>query len=118
MSLRRLFDFLPFGSVAEITPHRLMRAIEEGSAELLDVRTRAEYAAGHLAGAKHTPITSFAKALDALPLHPTRTVVAIWASGHRSTPAVRALVRRGFVDAVQLAGGMGAWRSAGLPVVR
>ena len=116
--IRSLFDLRPFGAVAEITPHRLMRAIEEGSADLLDVRTRAEYAAGHIAGSKHTTITSFGRALDGLAVDPTRTVVAICASGHRSIPAVRALVRRGFVDAVQLAGGMSAWRSSGLPVVR
>jgi rhodanese-related sulfurtransferase len=44
-------------------------------------------------------------------------VVAICLSAHRSPPGVR-LLRQAGIDARQLAGGMLAWRRAGLPVVR
>jgi hypothetical protein len=45
-----------------------------------------------------------------LGLDPSRPVVAICLTAHRSIPAVRLLRNRGF-DAAQLAGGMRAWRA-------
>jgi rhodanese-related sulfurtransferase len=44
-------------------------------------------------------------------------VVAVCLTAHRSVPAVRLLRERGF-EAVQLSGGMMAWRAARLPEAR
>ncbi|GAC1358115.1 MAG: hypothetical protein NVSMB47_11100 [Polyangiales bacterium] len=120
MNLAHLLDWIPFGAVPELTAAELVWAVEHGrdGVQLLDVRSRGEFDRGHLAGARHAPLTAFTRALEGLDLDPRRRVVAICASGHRSIPAVRILRRRGFVAAVQLAGGMRAWRAAGLPVVR
>ena len=84
---------------------------------LLDVRTPQEFASGHLAGAVNVPVTSLQGRLPSLGLGEGRLVVAICLSAHRSPPAVR-LLRRTGIEARQLAGGMIAWRMAGLPVVR
>jgi rhodanese-related sulfurtransferase len=109
--------WLPFGAVPEIEAITLQVQLETGPRpQLLDVRTTAEFTAGHLAGAVHAPLTSLRARLDGLGLDPARPVVAICLSAHRSVPAVRLLRGRGF-DAVQLAGGMLAWRSARLPEV-
>jgi rhodanese-related sulfurtransferase len=59
------------------------------------------------------PITEVRDRLGALPLDAARPVVAICLSAHRSIPAVR-LLQQGGYDAAQLAGGMLAWRAAGL----
>lgn len=120
MVLKHLLDWIPLGSVPEITPATLARWVddEHESVELLDVRTRAEFEGGHLANARHVPITSFASTLPGLALEPGRRVVAICASGHRSIVAVRLLRRRGVAGAVQLAGGMRGWRAAGGATVR
>jgi len=107
--------WLPFGSVPEIPPARLAQDLAAVPApQLVDVRTAAEFRAGRIAGAISAPITSLARALPALGLDPARKVVAICLTAHRSIPAVRLLRRHGF-DAAQLAGGMLAWRAAGLP---
>jgi rhodanese-related sulfurtransferase len=104
--------------VPEIQPAALAaRLTQAPRPQLLDVRTPAEFARGHLAGAVSVPITALAARLPALALDPARPVVAICLTAHRSVPAVRLLRRLG-LDAVQLAGGMMAWRAAGLPEVR
>ena len=110
--------WLPFGTVPEIPATRLARDLASVPApQLVDVRTGAEFRNGHVAGAISAPITSLAQALPGLGLDPARRVVAICLTAHRSIPAVRLLRARGF-DAAQLAGGMLAWRAAGLPEER
>ncbi|HEY3358483.1 MAG TPA: rhodanese-like domain-containing protein [Polyangia bacterium] len=107
--------WLPFGRVPEVPATTLAETLARAPApQLLDVRTRGEFARGHIAGAVNVPIGELRSRLAALPLDRARPVVAICLSAHRSLPAVRLLSAAGF-DAAHLAGGMLAWRSAGLP---
>jgi rhodanese-related sulfurtransferase len=115
MSAMKLPWWLPFGSVPEIAAGELAERVKRKPApQLVDVRTHAEFAAGHVRGALNVPIGELSRRLGGLGLDPKRPVVAICLSAHRSVPAVRLLRERGF-EAVQLAGGMMAWRAAKLP---
>jgi rhodanese-related sulfurtransferase len=110
--------WFPFGRVAEVTPAALAEALADDAApQLLDVRTPAEFSAGHIPGSRSLPITALSSRLAEAGLDPGRPVVAICLTAHRSIPAVRLLRRHGF-DAAQLAGGMLAWRALRLPEVR
>jgi rhodanese-related sulfurtransferase len=110
--------WLPFGTVPELRPAELVAELARRAGPvLLDVRTPGEFASGHIAGAVNVPVTSLSGRIPSLGLPSGRLVVAICLSAHRSPPAVR-LLRRAGVDARQLAGGMIAWRQAGLPLVR
>jgi rhodanese-related sulfurtransferase len=110
--------WLPFGRVPEVRPADLVAELASRTGPvLLDVRTPGEFASGHISGAVNVPVTSLPGRLPSLGLPSGRPVVAICLSAHRSPPAVRLLLRGG-VDARQLAGGMIAWRLAGLPLVR
>jgi len=107
--------WLPFGAVPETGAAALFAALAvDPRPQLVDVRTSAEFSAGHVAGAVSLPVTSLAARLEALGLDPARPVVAICLTAHRSIPAVRLLRRRGF-EASQLSGGMLAWRRLELP---
>ena len=111
----RLPWWLPFGRVPEVTAGDLAARLGRGEAvQLVDVRSPSEFRGGHIAGAVNVPITEAPGQLGSLGLDAKRPVVAICLSAHRSIPAVRLLQRQGF-DAAQLAGGMLAWRAAGLP---
>lgn len=111
----RLPWWLPFGRVPEIAPSSLAELLErELEPQIVDVRTPAEFARGHVRGALNVPVTALPSRLDSLSLERDRPVVAICLTAHRSVPAVRLLRERGF-DAVQLAGGMMAWRAEKLP---
>ena len=96
----------------ELEPARA-RELIEGGAQLVDVRTAEEHAAGHIAGALHVPLERFdaeAKQLDR-----ERPVVVYCRGGNRSGMAAEALSASGF-DAHSVAGGLVAWADGGLPL--
>ncbi len=108
----------PFGRVPEIEPEELDREMRSRRPpQLLDVRSAAEHAGGHIGGVKLAPLPELKQRLAGLGLARDRPVVAVCQTGHRSKPAVRLLLREGF-QARQLAGGMNAWRRARLPEAR
>jgi rhodanese-related sulfurtransferase/DNA-binding transcriptional ArsR family regulator len=82
---------------------------------VLDVRPAAEYAAGHIAGARSVPITELRRQLRALPndgdvIAYCRGPYCVFADD-----AVRELNRKGF-RARRLIDGFPEWKRAGLPV--
>jgi rhodanese-related sulfurtransferase len=88
----------------------------EGQPFLVDVREPDEYASGFIEGAVNIPIRELAQQLDALPGMGEKIVV-ICGSGTRSAIGMAALQLLGYQDVTSLAGGMRAWKAAGLPVV-
>jgi len=107
--------WLPFGRVPEISARELNELLKNGGAQLIDVRTPVEFAAGHLAGARNVPIYRLKQALPSLALDSQRPIIAICATAHRSAPAVRLLYAAGYENARQLKGGMISWYVARLP---
>lgn len=82
-------------------------------AVLLDVREDGEWVAGHAPRALHIPLGSVTSRLGELP---EGDLYVVCRSGGRSAQAVAWLNRNGY-DATNVAGGMGAWQEAGLPMV-
>ena len=108
----------PLGHVPEIAARDLASLLTaEPNAQIVDVRTRAEYDAGHIAGARSVPIQSFRQVWPTLGLDPERPVYLICLTAHRSVPAVRVLRSQGY-DALQLGSGMNAWWREKLPTTR
>lgn len=90
------------------------RESELGHSFLLDVRSPEEWKIGHIADAVHIPGGSLKKRIGELPRD--RTIHVMCGSGYRSSVATSLLLRAGFSDVVNLAGGMAAWRAQGLPL--
>ena len=83
---------------------------------IIDVRTTAEWDKdGHIEGAINIPFSDFFANLDKLPATDQRVVV-MCASGHRGGMIMMALHLMGYTDVVNLGGGLGAWKTAQLPV--
>ena len=83
---------------------------------IIDVRTTAEWDKdGHIEGATSIPFSDFFANLDKLPAKDQRIVV-MCASGHRGGMIMMALRLMGYTDVVNLGGGLGAWKTAKLPV--
>jgi hydroxyacylglutathione hydrolase len=100
----------------EITAPELARRAGENGISVLDVRQPAEWAAGYIDGA--TFITGAELPARADELADDGPVAVVCGSGYRSSVMASWLRSRGRRNVVSLVGGMGAWRSAGLPVVR
>lgn len=88
--------------------------LRRAGARVVDVRRDDEWAAGHVEGAEHVPLDQLAARADELGEGP---IVFYCAVGERSLMAAQALTGAGR-DAVSLAGGIGAWENAGLPITK
>ena len=101
--------------VEVIDRDELTRRLKRGEVLVLDVRPEAEYAAGHVAGARSVPITELRRQLRFLPKD--AEVVAYCRGPYcvYADDAVRELNRKGF-RARRLIDGFPEWRRAGLPV--
>jgi len=100
----------------ELGPMEAVQKMNRKDAVVLDVREQAEFSAGHVTGAKHFPLASLEKRADDLKKFVKKPVLVVCASGARSRTACAALKKQGFEDVALLAGGMGAWQQASLPV--
>jgi rhodanese-related sulfurtransferase len=88
--------------------------LDAGEAILVDVREDKEWAAGHIPGALHAPLSRFAEAGPKLPKG--KRVILYCLSGMRSGQALGLCGKLGLSIDTQMAGGINAWRQAGLPV--
>lgn len=95
------------------------RVVADTAYILLDVRTPAEYAAGHIVGTEHNiDVLSSDFTRRALSELPKDRAVALYCrSGNRSKTAARILVEQGYT-VVELDSGFRGWASAGKPTTR
>lgn len=101
-----------------ISPQELAQRIGADDAPplILDVRTRAEYDAGHVPRARLIPHDELAAALDNLKAFQHAEIVVYCRSGRRSALAEALLRAHDFTDVAQLDGSWNAWQDAKLPV--
>lgn len=84
---------------------------------LFDVRTPSEFAAGHITGAVNIDVESATFPQLVATLDPAKSYAVYCRSGNRSKAAMTAMGQAGFGHLFDLAGGIGAWQSAGGQVV-
>lgn len=82
---------------------------------LLDVRGFDEFAAGHADGAACIPLPDLERRAGDLPTD--RPVLVMCQSGGRSALAAEHLRALGMDNITDVAGGLNAWRQAGLPII-
>lgn len=97
--------------IKNLSPAQVDALLKAGEILLVDVREPPEYAAGRIHGALNFPLSTFDP--KALPTH-ERTVVLQCGSGKRSAMAVERCLKAGVPVDSHLAGGIMAWREAGL----
>ena len=83
-------------------------------ATILDVREDPEWAAGHVEGSTHVPLSEIVQRVQDVPA--SDPLVVVCRVGSRSAQ-VTAWLRQQGREAVNLAGGLEAWQAAGRPLV-
>lgn len=99
----------------DLTPAQVKAALDAQQILLIDVREPAEFAEERIAGATNIPLSTFDPA--ALPEAGGKTIVLQCAGGKRSAMAVGKCQQANQVIETHLAGGLMAWKAAGLPTV-
>ena len=91
-----------------------MQARDASGVFVLDVRTPAEFAAGHIPGAVNIPYDKVASQLSQIPKGDE--VVLYCHSGRRAGLAAEVLAADGYEKLAHLEGDMPGWQKAGRPV--
>jgi rhodanese-related sulfurtransferase len=99
-----------------VNPTQATQLINREDALVIDVRDPGEFAAGHVLGAKHLPLARLDPPGVDLAKRKDRPVIVYCDGGDRASKAAAALRKQGFTRVATLAGGIGAWQQAGLPV--
>lgn len=103
-------------TVTQLSPREAAARLGRGEVDVIDVRGRAEWEAGHLPGVPNIPLGYLADRLDELPSD--KPLVLQCQAGSRSAIAAGLLQSRGVKNVANLVGGYAAWEQAGLPVTR
>jgi rhodanese-related sulfurtransferase len=111
-------------NISTITPEQLYyKQLYGHRPALLDVRTHAEYRAGHIPEAKHLPLQTLEP--HAVPGHFNKpalggeeTLYLTCQAGPRAQAAAERLQQAGFHNLALVEGGTRAWEDTGLPLVR
>ncbi|MFM2053784.1 MAG: hypothetical protein RL456_1821 [Pseudomonadota bacterium] len=110
-----LWPMLGKGGAGAVSPAEAVQMMNREKAVVIDVCETAEFAAGHVGGARSIPLGQLEGA-KGLPSNKALPVVLVCASGARARRAAGTLRKLGHERVHVLDGGLAAWREAGLPV--
>ena len=101
----------------QVKPEAALQQIDAIQPFLLDVRNQSEWDQnGHIDGAVLIPVTQLADNLAKLPSNMDEPILVYCAAGTRGFYGTLYLKMLGYSNVKNIAGGLGAWTSAGLPV--
>lgn len=103
---------------SSVTPAVSTQMINHDDAVVIDVRESNEYSEGHIINSIHIPLSSLKTRLNNIEKHKSQKVIIACRSGHRSSQACATLKKEGFEQVFNLSGGVMAWESAGLPLIK
>jgi rhodanese-related sulfurtransferase len=104
-------------SHASVGPHDAVRLMNQ-NALLLDLRPAEAFKKGHLNGARNIPSHEILNATETLKKYKEKPVLVYDESGSLGASAARQLMAQGFTKAVNLRGGLAAWRTENLPLIK
>ena len=116
-ALDGFFTGLPEGFFATNATKLNTDLTETAQLFILDVRTTKEYdETGRIAGATNIPLSDVFTSLDKLPADKSTPIVVYCVSGHRAGVVTMGLQMLGYEKAINLGGGINAWKAAKFPI--
>lgn len=103
-------------SAGDLTASGAVQLMNREKAVVVDVCETAEFAAGHITGAKNIPLGELEAKLPGAVKNKALPLILVCASGMRSGRAVAIAKKLGYEQAQSLGGGLKAWKEASLPI--
>ncbi|KAB7706481.1 rhodanese-like domain-containing protein [Bacillus aerolatus] len=100
-------NMLPAAGIRNTTAAELKKEMRKKDKQWIDVRTPAEFKAGHINGFKNIPLQQLSARMNEL--DSKKEVVVMCQSGMRSQKAARLLKKKGFTNITNVAGGISTW---------
>ena len=111
-----LVNRLIVGAAPQVGALEAVQLINRRDALVLDVRDKADFAAGHIPNARNIPVPELDGRLRELEKFKSRPIVVNGQSGMRSYSVCGVLKKNGFSEVFTLRGGLNGWVEASLPV--
>ena len=104
--------------VPSISASEAVLLMNQSKTIVLDVRDEAEFAAGHIQGAKHIPLEDLENRIKELEKYKKKPLLLYCQRGVRSSKACKLLAEKEYEQLCQLTGGLDKWIEAKMPLVR
>jgi len=105
-----------FSRAREVGVADAVLMINRKDAAIVDVREPSEFKAGHIPNARNIPAGQVKERTKELEKLKGRPILLVCQTGTRSAQIYGELTALGFAEVAGLAGGMGAWQQANMPV--
>lgn len=104
--------------IRRVGPAQLTALINRDNALVVDIRAVADFDKGHIAGSKNVQLSQFDPENKQLAPAKALPVVLVCKLGQSAQGAAKRLRKAGFSNVSVLEGGVQAWQSADLPLVK
>nr|WP_326531962.1 rhodanese-like domain-containing protein [Rhodoferax sp.] len=111
-----LWPVIQGAATAGLDPTGAVMLINREKGVVIDVCEPAEFAAGHVGGAKNIPLNQLEAKLTGAVKNKSQPLILVCQSGARSNRAVAIAKKLGYEQAQSLGGGLAGWRAANLPI--
>src|SRR5437763_9961219 len=104
--------------VTEISPDEAAARTGTGEAVIIDVRDKDEWDEEHIPDAVHLSRGTIELDIEEKVPDPNAVIICHCGGGGRSALAAESLKKMGYKNVRSMAGGLKAWKAAGLPVTK
>ncbi|SDT89631.1 rhodanese-like domain-containing protein [Halopseudomonas salegens] len=101
-----------------VGPQQATQLINREQALVVDVRSKKDFAAGHIVDSRNIPADQLAKRMSELEKHKDQPILLVCANGQHAGPCAKQLKAAGYTKVNRLSGGVNGWRADNLPVVK
>ena len=111
-----LWPVIQGAATSGLSPASAVLLMNREKAVVVDICESAEFAAGHIVGAKNIPLGDLEAKLVGAVKNKNLPLILVCQSGARSGRALAIAKKLGYEQAQSLGGGMAAWKTANLPI--
>ena len=104
--------------ITEISPQDAAAKLNSGETVIVDVRDQDEWDEGHIPGANHMSCGTIELDIEEKVSDPSAMIICNCGGGGRSALAAESLQKMGYKNIWSMAGGLKAWKAAGLPTTK
>jgi rhodanese-related sulfurtransferase len=105
-------------NVTEISPEEAANKLQNHEAVIVDVRDNDEWDEEHIPHAVHVNRGTLELDIEEKIADPNTAIICHCGGGGRSALAAESLQKMGYKNVRSMAGGLKAWKAAGLPTVK
>jgi rhodanese-related sulfurtransferase len=105
------------GNITEISPAEAAARSRTGEAVIIDVRDKDEWDEEHISNAVHLSRGTIESEIEEKVADPNAVIICHCGGGGRSALAAESLQKMGYKNVRSMAGGLKAWKAAGLPTL-